>query len=357
MAAPNGSNQRQAPSAGVSGGRLLPIAGLVVGAAGAVAAVIGAFAGSVPAYIAVGLGVVAVALGVVSLARRRRGPAAIGGLVLGAAALVFGIATLVSAAPGQDADLPPQGEQGEQAEQGQEEQGEADAPAGEALVWPKNMSTGGVIVAGPDAKLLTSEALPDSATPTPRTADELGQPALIQIYLDYRCPYCSVFEDASGEVLNEVLEMEAAAIEIHPLTFLDRASAGSYYSSRTAGAIACLADAQPDAAWATHNAFLAPEFQPTEGQAGHTNDELIAEIERVAGSVSPEARSCISEERFVPVSQALNDWVFANPVPFAGDPGLKVTSVPLVVVKGTPYEGDPSDPAEFRKFLSAQGVL
>lgn len=293
-------------------------------------------------------GVVAVVLGIVALILRQPLAPAIVGLVAGAIAVVL---TLVLGVVSFGAFLA-------DTRSGTAQSGAAPAPHSESAVveWPRNMATGGVVFAGPDHGVLTSRAPAASGAPVPRTAEELGAPALIRVYQDYRCPSCASFEQANGETLTSVLDQGAAVIEVSALTFLDRAGAGDAYSSRTAGALACLADSQPDAAWDANAALLHPDAQPAEGGQGPDNAAIIGVIEGATGPLSDDARSCITEERFVPFAQALTEWVFANPVPHATDPDLGVTGTPLVVVNGVPYPGDPTDPRAFRAFLEQQGV-
>ena len=229
-----------------------------------------------------------------------------------------------------------------------------------AVEWPANMVTGGVLFSGDDEGdgigVIASEAPEDNALPVPLDASEIGAQHHIRVYLDYRCPFCARFEDANAATLERAVQGGGAVLELHPLTFLDRVSQGSYYSSRSAGALACVADAQPEVAWRAHSALIDPDFQPAENGPGHDNAAILDELDRATGGLNGDASSCIEQERFVPFTQALNDWVFANPVPGAVDPELMVTGTPLVLVDGVPYPGDPGNSASFQAFLEQQGV-
>lgn len=314
------------------------------------------------AVLAAVLGLGAVILGVIALVMRQRALPPVVGLASGVAAilaaLVLGMVALGSLFAGGIAN----GGSGEAT--GTPDATQAPSPtqpqspggAEDAVAWPQNMATGGIVFAGPDATVRTSKAPADNAFPEPLTAAELDAPALVRIYVDYRCPYCARFEEANAETLGEVLKQDAAAIELTSLTFLDRVSEGSYYSSRAAGAMACLAEAQPEAAWRANAALMSPDFQPAEGGPGPDNAAVIAQIERVAGPLNSATTSCITGEAYVPFAQALNEWIFANPVPHAKDPELAVTGTPFVLVDGVPFEGDPVDSKAFRAFLIEQGV-
>ncbi|WP_164512806.1 DsbA family protein [Leucobacter chromiireducens] len=331
-------------------GQALPIAAMALGLVGAVTVFVAPVTFAAFAWVGAALGVVALVLGVIALVRGlRRGPA-ITGVAAGALAVIAAVIVGALALGGALVGAARQGQQGGQTPDG------SGGEVATAVEWPRNMASGGLVFGGADGGLATSAAPEANALPVPRTAAELGTPALIRVYVDYRCPYCALFETANADTLAQVLADGTAAVELTPLTFLDRVSEGSYYSSRAAGALACLADTQPDAAWEANAALMLPDVQPAEGGPGLDNDGIIAAIEDGAGALNAEARACITEERFVPFAQALSDWVFANPVPHAADPELRVTGTPLVVVDGVPYPGDPADPAAFRAFLAQQGI-
>ena len=223
--------------------------------------------------------------------------------------------------------------------------------------WPKNMASGGLAFTNNQGTVtpILSAAPASGTAPKPLTAD--GQAAhLIQLYVDYRCPYCSLFEQTNQATIEELVLNQSTTLEIHPLTFLDRVSDGSYYSSRASGALACVANSQPQNAWATHTALMSEEFQPEENTVGRNNAEVITRLDQASGGLTDETRSCIIEERFVPFVQALNEWTFLTSVPGAQDPNLKVTGTPLAVVDGVPYTGDLGSAEAFRAFVQKQGI-
>lgn len=246
-----------------------------------------------------------------------------------------------------------------------EHEGETGAEGGVLgeFAWPANMATGGIIFTGSGAgsgiDIVRSDAPSADTGPAYRDAADLGEKALIHLYLDYRCPYCALFEEANQQTLEQVVSSGAAALEVHPLTFLDRLDEADAYSSRTAGAVACVASEQPEAAWAAHLALGDPAFQPSESEPGRDNDAIIAAIDGAVGAagqggLGDEARACITEDRYATFAKTLNDWWFANPVPGSND--LKVQGTPFAVIDGVPYEGDPRDGAAFAHYLEQQGI-
>lgn len=90
-----------------------------------------------------------------------------------------------------------------------------------------------------------------------------GGPATVDLYIDFICPFCRQFEEASGSVLAAIVAANAASLVYHPLGFLDRLSTTSY-SSRAAAASGCASDA---------NKFIEYKdvlfrTQPEEGERG-----------------------------------------------------------------------------------------
>lgn len=299
-------------------------------------------------------GLAALIVGIVALVKRSRPKAAgITGVIAGAVSfvlslllgLIAAVGLLFSILPGDGEGLP------EQAPDGGSEWTPETSP--EALLeWPRNMATGGIIFdASGNASTpqpVSSDPIAPGTAPAPNQVDRATSNDVL-IYVDYSCPHCAMFEQTSGEFLTEIVMNGSATVEIVPLSFMDRFTPDTYYSSRAANAVVCLADAQPEATWAAHNALLTPVVQPN-GGPGLTNDELLQLIDPAVGGVSGEARACIEQEQFVPFAKALNDWVFQNPVPNANDAESRLQGTPSIFVNGEYYAGGHEDPAEFIAF-------
>src|SRR5690606_11341051 len=144
------------------------------------------------------------------------------------------------------------------------------------IEWPANMENGGIIFEqGTDSPgVRASDHVAPGNSPTAPSVDRDSGVADVIVYLDYRCPYCMQFEEANGAFLEAALASGAATVQVVPLTFLDRIDPTAY-SSRAAGAMACLADSQPDAAWRAHAALLSESWQPSESEAAPDTDALI----------------------------------------------------------------------------------
>jgi protein-disulfide isomerase len=127
-----------------------------------------------------------------------------------------------------------------------------------------------------DADAPTTLVTPAGATAT--GAISLGEPTAavkLEVYLDYMCPFCGRFDRANADELSRLVADSTVRLELYPLSFLDEASNGTRYSTRTANAAATVADRAPDKLLAFNQALFAE--QPPEGSKGLT-DERIADL-------------------------------------------------------------------------------
>lgn len=172
----------------------------------------------------------------------------------------------------------------------------------------------------------SSSAVPAGATTAGAIVVGSG-PVTVTVYLDYLCPYCGKFERANHAELARLVADGTIRLELHTLAFLDKASAGTRYSTRTANAVATVADRAPAAMLAFNDALFAS--QPAEGGPGLT-DQQIASLATGAG-VPADVAATFTERRF-------ESWVAA-----ATDTAFKrdgVTGTPTVKVNGKVFEGD-----------------
>jgi len=102
----------------------------------------------------------------------------------------------------------------------------------------------------------------------------------VDIYQDFMCPICNQFEQVNGADLDALREAGTIALYYHPISILDRASAGTKYSTRTANAAATVADQAPESFLAFQSALYAN--QPQENTTGLDN-ATIAQIAVGAG--------------------------------------------------------------------------
>ncbi|SEJ38436.1 DsbA family protein [Demequina mangrovi] len=101
----------------------------------------------------------------------------------------------------------------------------------------------------------------------------------VDIYLDFMCPICNVFEQTNADDLDEMREAGDIAVYYHPISILDRYSNGTSFSTRSAGAAGVVAHLAPEHFLDFSAAMFAN--QPEENSDGLSDDE----IEQIALSV------------------------------------------------------------------------
>ena len=153
--------------------------------------------------------------------------------------------------------------------------------------------------------------------------EDSGKP-VVELHLDFMCPYCGQFEELNGEDVQTMIEEEEATVNIVPRNFLDTASTTGDYSSRTANAFVCTYEESPEAAITLQQLLF--ENQPSENSAGLT-DEQIASYAKEAGA-SEETLSCLDEGTYEP-------WVNKVADPHGEETG---SGTPFVKVDDTVLE-------------------
>jgi len=96
----------------------------------------------------------------------------------------------------------------------------------------------------------------------------------LDVYFDFMCPYCQMFEQSQSSMLDELQAQGVVDVYYHPLNFLDRFSRGTQYSLRSASAAALVAQEQPDK-FVDYVRLLFAN-QPKENTAGLDDATLVA---------------------------------------------------------------------------------
>lgn len=111
---------------------------------------------------------------------------------------------------------------------------------------------------------------------------------VVSVYSDYLCPFCAVFEIGNADTLEPMLASGEIIMVYHRVSILDRASAGTQYSTRAAAAALHVAEHDPDAFQAFNDLLMLS--QPGEAAASITDDHLawLATEAGVAGDVARE---------------------------------------------------------------------
>jgi protein-disulfide isomerase len=158
------------------------------------------------------------------------------------------------------------------------------------------------------------------------TVGKADAPVKLEIYLDYMCPFCGRFERANGAEIDRLVADGTARVEIYPLSFLDRQSAGTQYSTRAANAVVTVADKAPDKVLAFSTALFGQ--QPEEGSPGLT-DAQIAKLATDAG-VPAGIVEGFHEARFQPWIATSTDAAFKT----------GISGTPTVRINGKDFKGD-----------------
>ena len=169
-----------------------------------------------------------------------------------------------------------------------------------------------------------------------------SKPTII-IYQDLQCPACKAFEQPNMPQIAELVKSGKYNLELHPISFLDGASANEY-SSRAGSALMCVADTDPAHFFDFNSALYAN--QPAENTAGPDNDGL-AKLAQQIGVSDTDTLSCIKKATW-------SDWVKAqSPDPNGTIPGTtaKFGGTPTVIVNNQVYQGELNNAAMFLQWL------
>lgn len=176
--------------------------------------------------------------------------------------------------------------------------------------------------------------------------EDAGDAMVVDIYFDFMCPFCGIFEESNSADLTELREAGDIAIEYHPLEFLNRFSQGTDYSTRSANAFATVANDAPEYTVAFMEALFVN--QPAENTEG-LSDSQMAEI-AVGVGVPQEVADTFSDGIY-------EEWVAAATT--EASQGAGVTGTPSVFVDGENLYGMRTTTAydDFGTTLEGEGVI
>jgi protein-disulfide isomerase len=216
---------------------------------------------------------------------------------------------------------------------------------------PTNMASDGILLEGDgtgNIVAVQNAGTPAEAEPTPTDQTKNADKLNITIYVDYMCPFCGAFEGSNAQQIGTWVSSGIATLEVHPISILDRLSQGTKYSTRAAGAMACVANYKPDTFFQANTAMF--NGQPAESSEGLTNQQII-DVLAGANATNPDIETCIKDGVYM-------DWVTAatertrSAVP--NSDLTAVQSTPTVIVNGQQYTGSVEDAAAFSEFV--QGI-
>ncbi len=197
-----------------------------------------------------------------------------------------------------------------------------------------------VVLAGFAITSISGDNAKDTALNTPaNVTDDYGvvydaeaaggepstDPVSVELYEDFQCPGCQQFEANAGDFLKQQVESGAIEITYRPFSFLDDLGGSpNEYSARSTNLAICALDAGGVEDYVKVHDYLYAN-QPTEGQAGPENADLITAAEGLGITGIDE---CVRTERF---SRWIDDAKNAGTAE-------GVTGTPTVFVAGEPVE-------------------
>lgn len=161
----------------------------------------------------------------------------------------------------------------------------------------------------------------------------------VAVYSDFMCPFCGQFELTNGPMLEEMRVAGEVTLQYHMVAYLDRFSNGTEYSTRSAEAAAVVADEAPEQFLDFYTALYVN--QPAENTPGLSDAEM-ADI-AVGVGVPEDVAAGFADDRF-------DSWVAAATDQATQD--LPRPATPTIVVDGTPFEGDWTDPENLRAAIT-----
>jgi len=216
---------------------------------------------------------------------------------------------------------------------------------------PQNMISDGILLQGDgtgNIVAVPTKAIPAGGKPTPTDVTKHADTVNIVTYIDYFCPICQAFEQTNAEQIGTWVSGGAATLEVHPISILDRSSLGTRYASRSANAMACVAQYAPNSFFQATTAMYAS--QPAEGTAGLTDKE-IASVLAQAGVTDLKVVDCINKETFKQWVTAATERTSTGPIP--NSELARVGGTPTILVNGYQYPGAVDDANAFAEFVSA----
>jgi protein-disulfide isomerase len=180
------------------------------------------------------------------------------------------------------------------------------------------------------AALANQEKTSQSALTTPSVAVDDGTafavgtgPVVVDLYEDFMCPICNEFEKQTGATIKQLVSENKITVRYHPVSILDRASKGTQYSTRAAGAAAAAAI---DGKFTEYHDILYAN-QPAEDTTGLTDAKLI-ELGKSVGLGDTFAKAV--------TDRTYDSWVTKVTETFSS---RGYTGTPTIVVAGKQVQG------------------
>lgn len=153
----------------------------------------------------------------------------------------------------------------------------------------------------------------------------------VELYTDFMCPACGRLERGLGPRLQEAVDAGQIRLVLHPVAFLDQVSP-DHYSTRTAAALAWVADHDAAHLLAVHRALYEQGFQPEEGSRKPVGKEILKAQLVKAGLDQDAAEQALAGDYEPWVNKATTYTTLRKDLRTHMDDGTERFSTPTLVV-------------------------
>lgn len=153
----------------------------------------------------------------------------------------------------------------------------------------------------------------------------------VELYTDFMCPACGRLERSLGSRLQEAVDAGQIRLVLHPVAFLDQVSP-DHYSTRTAAALAWVADHDAAHLLAVHRALYEQGFQPEEGSRKPVGKEILKAQLVKAGLDQDAAEQALAGDYEPWVNKATTYTTLRKDLRTHMDDGTERFSTPTLVV-------------------------
>lgn len=137
---------------------------------------------------------------------------------------------------------------------------------------------------------------------------------VLEEYFDFGCPHCGAYNAVYGADVQKFVEDGKLTLKMYPLGMLDASFMGTRFSTRSAAALYCVAENDPNSVFSFVEKMFAS--QPDEGTRGLRDDQII-DIAKSANATN--SANCITSGTYKDFVSAktksviYSDWFKGTP--------------------------------------------
>lgn len=169
-----------------------------------------------------------------------------------------------------------------------------------------------------------------------------------QVYLDYSDNDSATFWSTNSSKLGTWIVSAYMNLEVHPIA----TDTSNEYAVRAVAAFGCVADGDPENAWAVNSALLAATATAEKDDTTLSVDGLSSIVAN-AGVTNTDVLACVSNGTFVNWAKAASERAAQSTL--YGD-NAAIATVPTLTAAGLTFDGDIDDADALVTFLSEEAV-